>query len=356
MSPSPPAVAEVCQELAARGGRTRTDGPWRSGAFDVLARHGLLAAFIPADCGGSEAAEPEILAMLVGIARSCLTTALALTQWASACRLISAGPDDVRKRYLPSLGRGETFTTVGISQLTTSRLHLAAPVLSAALGADGWRLTGLCPWVTGGDSCETIVTGAAVLPVNPAAATTRFFIVTREAEGVRVDPPMELLGLSGSRTSAVRFERTLAAESIELEGGRGVRSGGLATTALAIGSARRSVDLLHELAREGVGRPEIARVADGLSAECEAVFESMNRLACRPSSGGDVSDRDAVRAEATGLAVRTAQAALVAAKGAGYVVGHPAELAIRESMFFLVWSCPQAVASAVMCELAGLAP
>jgi hypothetical protein len=53
---------------------------------------------------------------------------------------------------------------------------------------------------------------------------------------------------------------------------------------------------------------------------------------------------------------RAAQAALTASKGTGFVVGHPAERLVRESAFFLVWSCPQAVASAVMCELAGLSP
>jgi len=354
MSPPPPAIAELCRELSSLGERTRHEGPWRSGAFAAMARHGLLAAFIPADCGGSETAETEILAMLVEVSRRCLTTALALTQWASACRLIAAGSDDVRTRYLPALGRGEAVTTVGISQLTTSRRHLAAPVLSATHGADGWRLSGLCPWVTGGDSSDTIVTGAAV--EVGGAATTRFFVVPREAEGVRVDPPMDLLGLSGSRTSAVRFDRVRATESIPLEGGRGVRSGGLATTALAIGSARRSVDLLHELAREGEGRPEIVRVADGLSGECDAAHDRMTRLAAMPPSGGDVAGRDDLRGAATHLAIRAAQASLVASKGAGYVVGHPAERAIRESMFFLVWSCPQAVASAVMCELAGLSP
>ena len=350
MTTAAPEIDALCRELVELGPCSRRDGPWASGAFGRLARSGTLAAFIPSDCGGTGMAEPDILAMLVEIARGCLTTALALTQWASACRLIAAAPPDVRARHLPALARGEASTTVGISQLTTSRRHLAMPVLSASRGADGWRLTGLCPWVTGGDSSDTIVTGAAVNAGD--VSSTRFFVVPRVSEGVLVEPPMDLLGLSGSRTSAVRFERALAAESIELEGGRGVRSGGLATSALAIGAARRSVDLLDELAGEGGGRPEILPVADGLRAECDAVFDRMIRHA---DPAGDTTSRDALRAEATSLVIRAAQATLVASKGAGYVVGHPAERAVRESMFFLVWSCPQAVASAVMCELAGLA-
>jgi hypothetical protein len=43
---------------------------------------------------------------------------------------------------------------------------------------------------------------------------------------------------------------------------------------------------------------------------------------------------------------------LAASKGAGFVAGHPAERAVREAMFFLVWSCPQPVVSAALREFA----
>ena len=69
--------------------------------------------------------------------------------------------------------------------------------------------------------------------------------------------------------------------------------------------------------------------------------------------GIEREDRDRLRADANGLVVRAAQAAVVACKGAGFVQGHPAERLVRESLFFLVWSCPQAVTQAVMCDLAG---
>ena len=68
----------------------------------------------------------------------------------------------------------------------------------------------------------------------------------------------------------------------------------------------------------------------------------------------DAGARDRLRTHANGLVVRAAQAALAASKGAGFVAGHPAERLVRESLFFLVWSCPPAVSTAVMCELAGL--
>ncbi|MBW8885705.1 MAG: acyl-CoA dehydrogenase, partial [Planctomycetia bacterium] len=61
-----------------------------------------------------------------------------------------------------------------------------------------------------------------------------------------------------------------------------------------------------------------------------------------------------LRTRANSLALRASQAALAAAKGAGYVVGHPAGRWCREALFFLVWSCPQPVLHANLCELAGI--
>jgi hypothetical protein len=53
--------------------------------------------------------------------------------------------------------------------------------------------------------------------------------------------------------------------------------------------------------------------------------------------------------------LRATQAQLAASKGAGFVRGHPAERAVREAMFFLVWSCPQPVLAAALREFACLA-
>jgi hypothetical protein len=59
-----------------------------------------------------------------------------------------------------------------------------------------------------------------------------------------------------------------------------------------------------------------------------------------------------IRRRANSLVLRATQAQLAASKGAGFVAGHPAERAVREAMFFLVWSCPQPVLAAALREFA----
>jgi alkylation response protein AidB-like acyl-CoA dehydrogenase len=320
--------------------RTSAEGPWRSGAFAALARSGLLAAFIPVEQGGTAAGEPGLMPALVAIAERCLTTSLALTQWAAAVRIIAEGPADLKQELLPSIARGDVFTTVGISQLTTSRRHLGRPALAATREGDAWRLDGICPWVTGGDSTHTIVTGAAT-----DDGGQMFFVVPTDAPGLSIDPPLQMLGLTGSRTSAVHFAGVRPTHALPPPATGGVRTGGLSTTALAVGAARASATVITT---EATTRPGLAGIAAEFRAEIDAVE---SRLMNGAASGIDPADRDRLRADANGLVVRAAQAALTASKGAGYVTGHPVERLIRESLFFLVWSCPQAVTDAFLCDL-----
>ena len=342
----PASLRALCHDLETLSGLSRSVGPWRSGAFAKLADAGLLAGFIPADCAGTAAAEPAILEALTAVAAACLTTALALTQWASACRIIAGGSAALRQELLPPLAEGRAFTTVGIAQLSTSRRHLAKPALEAIPQESGdWLLEGTCPWVTGAAESDTIVTGAVA-----ADGRQLFCIVNTKAAGLTIAPPMHMLALSGSHTSAVTFRGVRPQAVIPPEANAGVRTGGLATTALALGATERSLAIL---AGEAALRSDLAPIAAALRTEAEDVAAVLSQAA---EHGIDAACRDALRARANSLVMRAGQAALTATKGAGFVVGHPAGQAVSEALFFLVWSCPQAVAAAGLCELAGLAP
>jgi len=342
--PDADTLAALRVDLASLAAATERDGPWRSGAFARLAEHGLLAGFIATEDGGSGAAEAALLETLSGVASACLTTALVLTQWASACRIIATGPTDLRTLLLPRLARGEETATVGIAQLTTSRRHVGTPALRAIRRGSSWWLDGTCPWVTGADSSESIVTGA----IN-ADGTPVFFVIPTSATGLTIGSPMPMLALSGSRTSSVTFDGVEPRAEIVPATVSPARAGGLATSALAIGATRASIGLLDH---EAVARPALEPVATSFRLEADELASRLGGLATTEST--DPAARDALRTAANSLVVRAAQAALTATKGAGFIAGHPAERGVRESMLFLVWSCPQQVASAVICELAHL--
>jgi alkylation response protein AidB-like acyl-CoA dehydrogenase len=133
-----------------------------------------------------------------------------------------------------------------------------------------------------------------------------------------------------------------------MQSGLAARTGGLQTSALALGVADRALELLESEARK---REDLRPPAEALRGEWRELVNDMLALAsdvarCSPES---------LRQRANSHVLRAAQAALAACKGAGYVAAHPAGRLCREALFFLVWSCPQPVTSAHLCELAGLA-
>lgn len=341
----PAVLLSLGDEIATHAENTRHAGPWKSGVFHLFARTGILAAFIPIDCGGTGASERVLIELFLAIARRCLTSALALSQWAAAVRIIDTSHDPSRTTLLADLASGRIRATVGISQISTSRRHLSAPALLATQHETQWSLTGLCPWVTGGDSSDLLITAAVT-----NSGETKFFCVPLQARGLCIEPPMKLLALSGSRTSAVHFDRVDPGEPIDQKSSSTVRTGGLATSALALGAACGSVDLIE---KEAAARPSLRFVVDEFQSECRSVrdelFDSITR---------DIEpmQRNRLRLRANNLVVRVGQAFLTATKGTGFIEGHPAADRVCESLFFLVWSCPPSVSAAAMCELAGLDP
>ncbi len=104
--------------------------------------------------------------------------------------------------------------------------------------------------------------------------------------------------------------------------------------------------MLHESER----RPDLVPIHKALTAEYNAADADLFAAAGTKKEGGP--SPESVRQKANSLVLRAAQAYLAASKGAGFVTGHPAERAVREAMFFLVWSCPQPVVSAALREFA----
>jgi hypothetical protein len=121
----------------------------------------------------------------------------------------------------------------------------------------------------------------------------------------------------------------------------------LPTSALAIGLTSAAIRFLEEQSQR---RRELVEPTNSLCSEYAILERDLVALA----SGSPPCSSDEIRARANSIVLRATQAALAAAKGAGFVAGHPAGRWCREALFFLVWSCPQPVLQANLCELAGI--
>jgi alkylation response protein AidB-like acyl-CoA dehydrogenase len=329
-------------DLADLAHRADADAAWPADSLRLAAELGATAWGVPAEYGGRGLDRAAQLEGSEQLAAACLTTAFILSQREAALRWLVQAPEPIRRRFLPAAARGELFFTVGLSQLTTSGQH-RPPSLRATAGPAGYRLDGDIPWVTGADAAAGVVTGGVLEDGRQV-----LLLLPPGLPGAVVDAPLPLAALAGSRTTRVHCdgvdvpaEWVLAGPGEQL-----VRSGGgLETSCLALGLTRAAVDfLLAEAEARAYVRPAAARLG-------EVLGQCRGRLHVLARSGAAGEEALALRVEVTRLVLRATQAALAVAKGAGFLVGHPAQRWARQAQFFLVWSCPQPVAAALLAEL-----
>jgi alkylation response protein AidB-like acyl-CoA dehydrogenase len=354
------------------------------------------------------------LSYYVAIAFGCLTTAFIMTQRHAAIRRIESSDHSNRDRWLREIKTGEAFATVGISHLTTSRRHLSTPPVQAhrAVQANGagqaarvdnvrgdeerWILHGCIPWVTGAFSSDYIVVGAVEgrptensgtlrnRPQNdekqtasdtysaaeiPMRDQTRemLFLLPTATTGVEPGKGMELLALSSSCTDEVRLDGVELSNAHLLHGpcenvmaasqsksptsgstaGGSSGAGGAQTSALALGLAASAIDWLYG---ESAPRPNLSPYAESLANSWGDLYEKLVSI----ERGNASIDSNALRKQCNDLALQSTQAALAAAKGAGFLENHPVSKWCKEAMFFLVWSCPQWVAEAHLCSFSSM--
>ena len=285
------------------------------------------------------------------LAAASLTTTFIITQRTAACRRIAASDNqEVQNLYLPGLADGRLFATVGISHLTTSHRHLDRAVLQARYSEGNWILDGFCPWVTGAAFADVLVVGAEL-----ESGQQVLLAVPREHCTFKCSKGFEMMALSGSQTGRVDFDNVKVSERFLLarpthnvmQAGPNASTGGLQTSALALGLAQSALDFLES---QSLRRNNINESYAPLRQEWIKLRQQLLSLA----RGGDRPSQELMRINANRFVLRATQSAMIAAKGAGYMKSHPVGRWCREALFFLVWSCPQTVSDTILCELAGL--
>jgi alkylation response protein AidB-like acyl-CoA dehydrogenase len=348
---------QICSRLAAADGPADAAGVWSEPLWQVLRDAGATRWSLPARFGGEGADRSTILCRYARVAEYSLTAAFVLTQHDAGVRRLAPaaerGSHLSAAEWLERIAAGTAFTTVGISQLTTSRRHGASAVIATETSARTYRLDGIIPWVTGAPRADMVVIGAVT-----SAGEQLLIALPTDRSGVAVRAPFELAALQASCTSEISCA-AVPVEAIDVLAGPSpdvmatpgqAGTGGLETSALALGQARAAlVALESERAKR-----------DGLDEPIEALAETWSRTAvdllAAAAGRPDAPAPAQVRAQANALVLRATQAYLTARKGTGFLRAEPAQRWARQALFFLVWSCPTPVAQAAIRDLAGICP
>ena len=342
-------------ELPALQPGTGQPALWPSEQLELIAQAGVYRWFVPESAGGLQWSSADIVEGYIRLSSSCLTTAFVLTQRVAALKRICGSPNtELRDRLMPGLLCGEETATVGISHLTTSRQHTGQPALRAVEqmtdSGEGFQVDGMSPWVTGGCSATYFLMGAQLDDGRQI-----LFVVPSQADGILIEPGFKLVGLTASQTGAVKCQSVLIPPEDIVAGpcdnvlasiGSNA-TGGFQTSSLALGLSKSAIEFIGDQSRK---RPYLLVTFESLEQQYDEIETQLKSLA----AGIEVCTSAQLRSQANSLVLRATQSALVAAKGSGYVEGHPVGRWCQEALFFLVWSCPQAVLDANLCELVGI--
>ena len=345
------------QIMIAQAASVDQRGRWPTENLRALRQCGAMAWSVPTDFGGDNLSPRHLQRRYQLIASACLTTALILTQRDAAVEFLAAAAAEnpFARRLLHQAAEGRRWSSIGISQVTTSNRHGPSPLIARPT-ADGYRLDGIIPWATAAHHAAYLI-AAAYVP----SGDKLLFILPMDSGGVSAEPCRPMAVLNGSDTAPIKLsgvhisrDQVLAgpsAEALRIRARR--RRFTLTTCVLPLGVAQGALAMAQEML---TGRSRSCRLEmAGLRKQWQQLTRSVYRLGMEnpPASGATAA---LLRAKCNHMAMRAALAALELAKGSGLHADHAAQRRVREAMFFFVWSSPAAVIEKTLAGLASDLP
>ena len=326
---------------------------WPAAALEALTEADAWGWVVPSEYDGHPLSHVDRLRAYEAAGRGSVAVALILTQRDGAVMHVAAcGNQTLKQQLLPAYASNQRFTSVGISQLTTSRGKDGKPHILATPADDGgYILDGVMPWVTGAAYCDDLVTGGVLEDGRQV-----LLHVSTDHPGISVGEPMQLLALTSTYTARVTCKQVhVPAEHVLVEPTEAaVRPNApvkpLIVASVGMGLAGSLVDALE---------PYRAKVSDDFAQSLGVLIDQYHALRERLYTEADrvVSEEDyivpkaEIRIAVNALLARLSAAVMLTSKGTGYLIGHPAERLAREALFFHVWSAPEDVRAGTLKSL-----
>jgi hypothetical protein len=263
------------------------------------------------------------------IASACMSTAFVLSQYRGAIERIAKWGQN--STLYNELYAGKDYATLGISQLSTSLQH-RPPSLTAEKVNKGWLLEGFSPWVTGAHHADFFILGAWEQETSELGQITRKMLFFVHRSLVTISETPTLTALTECDTAQVSIHTIVPPSALlhVFDDEPATNTGSLRSVAIALGIVQQSIDLIEI---EAHARPVLNTCLEKLKKSRDDCLHTLS-MAC---------DRIQLRVRVNQLALHSAQQALVACKGKGFIEGARASTLCRQALFFLVWSCPQEV-------------
>ncbi|MBX3017881.1 MAG: acyl-CoA dehydrogenase family protein [Bdellovibrionaceae bacterium] len=323
--------------------------------FRKLGELGLLGITVPEEYGG--AGQDALAAAIVHEELSYSDPGFCLAYLAHSMLMVNNlavnGSEEQKKKYLPKVCSGEWVGAMAMSEPNIGT-DVMGMETTAKKDGDSWVINGRKMWITNGTLDEEGTAADLVLVYAKTGekngrAQISTFLVEKFHPGYQVGQKIrDKLGMRASNTAELVFDncRVPASALIGHEGDsmlhmmRNLEIERLTLAAMAIGIARRSIDIMTRYANEraAFGKPlasfgQIQRYIADSYAEYRAaktyVYETARKMDLNRE--GNRMDSDGVKLVATTMAKNVADRGIQVLGGYGYVGEYVVERLWRDA-------------------------
>src|SRR3954467_4199119 len=175
-------------------------------SYEALVASDFHAPHIPEEYDGVGADALATCIVIEEVARACASTSLVpAVNKLGTMPLILAASEDVKRRYLPPVARGEAMFSYGLSEREAGS-DTASMRTRGRRDGDDWILDGQKSWITNAGLSQYYTVLAVTDPDAPRGRNVTAFVVERSDEGFSFGEPERKLGVKGSPTRELHFD------------------------------------------------------------------------------------------------------------------------------------------------------
>ncbi|WP_234030185.1 acyl-CoA dehydrogenase family protein [Erythrobacter mangrovi] len=159
-----------------------------------LGEAGLLGMTWPREYGGHERSQIERYVVIEELlAAGAPVGAHWIADRQSGPLLLRMGNEELKRRWVPAIARGEAFACIGLSE-PNSGSDLASVRTSARRDGDDWVINGQKVWTTGAHVAHFMIALIRSEPGSERQQGLSQFVIPMDAPGVTVKPIIDLTG------------------------------------------------------------------------------------------------------------------------------------------------------------------
>jgi alkylation response protein AidB-like acyl-CoA dehydrogenase len=334
-------------------------------AHDALVASDFFAPHVGEEYGGVGADALATCIVIEEVARADASASLipAVNKLGSM-PVILAGSEDLKTRYLTPLAAGETTFSYGLSEREAGS-DTAAMRCKAVRDGDDWVLTGQKSWITKAGVSQFYTVLAVTDPDGPRGNNITAFVVEKDDPGFTFGEKERKLGIKGSPTRELHFDRTrIPGDRVVGTVGGGLKLA-LATLdhtrvtigAQAVGIAQGALDQAVAYVRErrqfGKAVAEFQGVQFML-ADMAMELEAARQMVYVAAAKSERGDADlpffgaAAKCFASDVAMKVTTDAVQLLGGAGYTRDFPLERMMRDAKITQIYEGTNQVQRIVM--------